>query len=254
MARQLWVVLLGFLAAAVATAGAAVLGYWYGNHTGAASVLVNLQTTTRSGAPVVQVRVAHLHRQRMEETLTAYGTVVAAVGEMQVVSEPYESRILKVLVRAGQTIAVGDSLIEFEPSPDTLLQLSEARDKRDTASGELNLVKQRLELKLATRSELLQAQQSLQAAELRLRSLQQRGIDERRFSMPKRLDLSAGSTCRKGRSSRPERQCWKSLDRTRSTCGLASKAKTWPVSVSVNRCACCPSPHRRTKPSQDRFV
>ena len=84
--------------------------------------------------------------------------------------------MVKVLVRPGQTIAAADPLIEIEPSPDTLLQLNEARDNRDTAEAGLKLAQERLQLKLATRTDLLQAQQQYQAAELRLKSLQKRGI------------------------------------------------------------------------------
>ena len=45
-----------------------------------------------------------------------------------------------------------------------------------SAQSELKLVEERLQLKLATRADLLQAQQQYQAADLRLKSLQQRGI------------------------------------------------------------------------------
>ena len=164
---------LAVLAAIVAASG---VGYWYGTHVQETAGIAGQEPSVPEGPPRAKVRVAHLRRQHMEETLTAYGSVVAALGETRVVSEPFESRVVKVLVRPGQTIAAADPLIEIEPSPDTLLQLNEARDNRDTAQSGLKLVEERLQLKLATRADLLQAQQQYQAAELRLKSLQKRGI------------------------------------------------------------------------------
>jgi membrane fusion protein (multidrug efflux system) len=165
------------LSALAAVAGAGAVGYWYGTHARQATVPICSLPPVPEGPPVVKVKITRVERQQMEETLTAYGSVVAALGETQVISEPFESRVVRVLVRPGQTIACGDPLIEIEPSPDTLLQLDVARDNRDTAQAELNLVQQRLQLKLATRTDLVQAQQKLQAAQLQLQNLEKRGID-----------------------------------------------------------------------------
>ncbi|MHB1035260.1 MAG: efflux RND transporter periplasmic adaptor subunit [Pirellulales bacterium] len=176
MTWRRWISLTLVLAVLAAIVAAGVVGYWYGTHFHEMVGTAGQEPPVPEGPPRAKVRVAHLRRQRMEETLTAYGSVVAALGETRVVSEPFESRVVKVLVRPGQRIAAADPLIEIEPSPDTLLQLNEARDSRDTAEAGLKLVQERLQLKLATRTDLLQAQQQYQAAELRLRSLQKRGI------------------------------------------------------------------------------
>lgn len=161
--------------AAVVVAGA--VGYWYGSQARQTAASAGSLPQVPKGSPVAKVQVARVASQQMEETLTAYGSVVAALGETRVVSEPFEARVLKVLVRPGQTIASGDPLIDVEPSPNTMLQLDTARDTLDTAQAELKLVQERLKLKLATQTELVQAEQKVQAAQLQLANLQKRGID-----------------------------------------------------------------------------
>ena len=177
MTVRRWISPMLVLAVLAAIFAASGVGYWYGTRSMKMTEAANQLPSVPEGPPHAKVRLVRLTRQHMEETLTAYGSVVAALGETRVVSEPFESRVVKVLVRPGQTIASADPLIEIEPSPDTLLQLNEARDNRDTAASELKLVQERLQLKLATRADLLQAQQQYQTAELRLKSLQKRGID-----------------------------------------------------------------------------
>ena len=126
---------------------------------------------------VAKIGVTTLHRDQITETIAAYGTVVAAPGETETFSVPFECRVRKVLVTAGLAIAQDTALLEIEPSPDTALQLAEARSEQDSAGNALQLVEQRVAMKLATRQDLLQAQQRLHDAQLRLTSLKDRGID-----------------------------------------------------------------------------
>ncbi len=176
MTRRRWISPMLVLAVLAAIVAAGAIGYWCGTHWQETADTASREPSVPEGPPRAKVRVARLRRQHMEETLTAYGSVVAALGKTHVVSEPFESRVVKVLVRPGQTIAVADPLIEIEPSPDTLLQLNEARDNCNTAKAQLKLAQERLRLKLATRADLLQAEQQFQAADLRLKSLLKRGI------------------------------------------------------------------------------
>ena len=130
--------------------------------------------------PVARVQVAPLRQEAIDETLTALGTVEAAPGETQTFSVPFESRVVRVFVVSGQSVETSEPLIEVEPSPDTVLQADQARQEREAARNQLAVVRQREELKLATRQEALQAEQVLQAAELRVASLEKRGVDGRR--------------------------------------------------------------------------
>lgn len=135
-----------------------------------------LAKDTNSG-PVAAVATVPLKRDQIKAVQVAYGTVMASPSETHTFSVPYESRVKTIFITAGQVIRTNMPLIEVEPSPDTRLQLDQARNDRDTARKSFQLVQQRLDLKLATRQDQLQAQQQLAAAELRLRSLESRGIE-----------------------------------------------------------------------------
>lgn len=132
---------------------------------------------TETAGPVAHVKVIALRRDRIEETLTAYGTVVAAPGEARTFSVPFECRVRKVLVTGGQMLKPDTPLIEIEPSPETQLQFDQARIERESAAEQLKLLEQRLELKLATRQDLLPAQQRVHDADLRMQSMEQRGVE-----------------------------------------------------------------------------
>jgi hypothetical protein len=56
-------------------------------------------------------------------------------------------------------------LVEVGPSPDSVLQFDQARQQRDAATSQLGLLKQREEMRLATREEALQAEEALAVGE-----------------------------------------------------------------------------------------
>jgi membrane fusion protein (multidrug efflux system) len=131
--------------------------------------------------PVAQVRVITLNRSTINKTLTAYGTVVAALGQTQTFSVPFESEVDRVLATPGQAVDVNTPLIEISPSPESRLRFAEAHAQRDTAKNNVELVRQRVEMKLTTRQDLVSAQQSYEAAELNLKSMQEQGLDKSRL-------------------------------------------------------------------------
>ena len=67
---------------------------------------------------VARVRSAPAQRAQMSTTVTAYGTVVAAPEETVILSVPFESRVRRVLVVAGQRVSANLDMIEVEPSPE----------------------------------------------------------------------------------------------------------------------------------------
>jgi membrane fusion protein, multidrug efflux system len=130
-----------------------------------------------SGGPVAEVKTVPLKRREIKAVQVAYGTVIAAPSDTHTFSVPYESRVKAILIATGQAVQTATPLIEVEPSPDTVLELDQAQNERDGARKALELVQRRLELKLATRQDQLQAQQQLEAANLRLHSLKARGVE-----------------------------------------------------------------------------
>ena len=126
--------------------------------------------------PVASVKVVPVKRAAISTGITAYGEVVPAPGAIQVVSVPYESQVLHIMVSSAQKISVNDVLLEIGLSPDTKLQLEQAQNDYEISEQSLKHVQQLFDLKLATNNQLLQAKQTFQKAHLHLRSLKQRGI------------------------------------------------------------------------------
>ena len=132
-------------------------------------------STAESHEPHAKVTVMDLDRRVIEETLTVYGSTLPAPDESQTFSVPYECQVRKVLVTTGRVVELGTPLVEVEPSHETKLLLDGAREEQQTAKDQFTLMQQRLKMNLATRQDLLQAEQHLHAATLRANSLEKRG-------------------------------------------------------------------------------
>jgi membrane fusion protein, multidrug efflux system len=135
--------------------------------------------TGRESGPVAKVTVAPLQKKNIQEELTVYGAVAAAPGAAQSLSVPFQCRVLKALVAPGQTVRKGAGLIEIEPGPDALLEYRQAKSESDSSAKELKLTKERFDLKLATKEDLVSAEQKAQAAKLQVQSRESRGINQK---------------------------------------------------------------------------
>jgi RND family efflux transporter MFP subunit len=127
---------------------------------------------------VASVRTAPVRRGSIARTIHAYGPVVARAGASRVVSAAFETRVLQVLVVAGQHVDAGAPLIRVEASPESKLQIAEARRVLAAAEADRKQVQSRADLKLATNQDLSTAQQAVDAAKLKLDSLLARGAGE----------------------------------------------------------------------------
>ncbi|MHB8972483.1 MAG: efflux RND transporter periplasmic adaptor subunit [Pirellulaceae bacterium] len=155
------------------TAGGVGVGYWYA---GQQPVLATPAANPPPGGPVVKIGTQPIRQGPMEETLTSYGTVVAAPGELQTISESFETRVRQVLVTVGQSVDTATPLIEIEASPDTQLRLEQARRELESARESQHLTQESIDLKLATKQDLLVVQQRFQNAQLAFNSMTERGI------------------------------------------------------------------------------
>ena len=131
---------------------------------------------------VAPVTTAPATRRELEDLVSAYGAVVPAPDAVQSVAAPFECRVRRILARAGQRVEAGQAILEIAPSPGTALELAEGRSNRESAKADLQQVQQRADLKLATRQELMQAEQTLDIAELRFDSLRRSGAGVRRIT------------------------------------------------------------------------
>jgi RND family efflux transporter MFP subunit len=94
---------------------------------------------------------------------------------MAVLSVAFESRVKKIFVVAGERLDAEAPVIELEPSPDTKLQMLQARSAVENATSDLEQTRRRFSDHLATNQDLLQSQQNMQLAQLKLDSLQSEG-------------------------------------------------------------------------------
>jgi len=131
-------------------------------------------------SPVAKVQVTPIKKETIMETITAYGTVAPVPGAIETMSVPFGSRIRQILVSEGQMISKGDILLKIDPSPDAKLQMEQPQKAYISAEQKLRKVQERVDLKLATRGELLAAQEVFQQAGLQLKSLEQRGIGRKK--------------------------------------------------------------------------
>ena len=127
--------------------------------------------------PIVCVQTVPIKKGTISESIVVYGSVIAAPGALQTVSIPFESQVLGVLVNEGQKVSEGDILLRFEPSSDTMLQLSQARNAYALAQQHYQQMERQREQKLITNEQLLQSKKAFDQAKLRLDSMKKRGID-----------------------------------------------------------------------------
>ena len=130
--------------------------------------------------PVASVQVAAIKKEAISASITAFGDVVPAPGAVQVASVPYEIRVSRIMVSAGQKISRNDPLLEVEPSPDTLLQLEQAKNAYEISKQGLEHVRQLFDLKLATNTQVLKEQEAFRKASLQLESLRKMGVGGKR--------------------------------------------------------------------------
>lgn len=131
---------------------------------------------TGAGGAVACVKTAPISKGTITNHIVVYGEIIPAPGALRTVSVPYESQVLAIEVNDGQKVSKGEPLLQIQPSPDTRLQLEQARNAFDLQQQSFQQMQRRYDLKLATNEQLLQAKQTLEQAKLRLESLTRRGI------------------------------------------------------------------------------
>ena len=155
----------------------AVAGYFYATSTFRSVPPMQWKKAGRGQGPVAKVHTASIEQGRIESTVVAYGTVETIPSAVETFSVPFESQIERVLVAQGQPVAQGDTLVTLKPSPESLYMLESARADLEAARSDLDQVKERVKLNLATEPELVQAQSKVDVARIRVTTLENRGIE-----------------------------------------------------------------------------
>ena len=139
-----------------------------------------------AGGPTACVKTAILKKGTIAEHIVVYGSVIAAPGAVQALSEPFECQVISVMVNEGQKVSRGEILLKIQPSPKTMLQFDQAKSAYELARQSYQQMENRHKLKLATNDQLLKAKQTLDQAKLNLESMKHRGIGGE-ISIPSRV-------------------------------------------------------------------
>jgi RND family efflux transporter MFP subunit len=126
--------------------------------------------------PIAKVGTIILQRQAISRTVAAFGIVAATPSGDHAISVPYDCVIRKILVAAGTPVRTDQVLLELEASPEAKLALDSARSVFGLAANTLASAQERYDLKLATKQDLLAAEQAEADAKLRVSSLEARGL------------------------------------------------------------------------------
>jgi len=165
----------------VVAAAAAWAGYEYARRHAEAH---DPATTEPSAAeeetkPVAEVEVAPVRVGPIAEFVSAYGTVTSQPGEVRIITAAFESQVVRLLVNPGQAVTEGMPLLELEASPETLVALQEAKNAAEAAGRDLKQTQQRFSEHLATNQDLSAAEAAATGAELKRKSLLDRGVGEK---------------------------------------------------------------------------
>src|SRR5690242_12012825 len=157
-------------------------GFWIGRHHAAGGATEEKEPATNESSDedkaVATVTAARVRQGEISDTLIAYGSVIADPGEVRVLSMQFESRVARVLVTPGQQVDANAEVMTIEASPDTRVALEDARNAAESANRDLQQTQQKFAQHLATNQELLQAQQTAKAADVKLQSMLERGEDK----------------------------------------------------------------------------
>lgn len=121
-----------------------------------------------NATPSVLIQTIALHKQPMGEKITAYGSIMPAMGATENISFPRAGQIARLYVLAGQVVKKGQPLLEFATDPNTAALFRQAETTAIFARSELTRIKDMTARQLATQSQLAAARKALQDAQANL--------------------------------------------------------------------------------------
>jgi membrane fusion protein (multidrug efflux system) len=116
----------------------------------------------------VLVATMPLHRGKIEESISAYGLVEAAPGAALNLSLPHAGQVLRLRVAAGQMVRQGDPLFDYGADPVVTLDYERARSAVTLAEQERAHTAKLAAQRLATQSQLDQAEKAVRDTEAEL--------------------------------------------------------------------------------------
>ena len=118
--------------------------------------------------PSVLVTTQPVHQGKLDQTLTAYGLVQAAPGAALNLSLPRAGEVQHLRVAAGATVDQGDALFDYGTDPAVMLAYEQAQSALTLAQQERAHTAKLVAQKLATQSQLDQADRAVRDGEAKL--------------------------------------------------------------------------------------
>ena len=141
------------------------------------AALLLLTSAAQGADPTASIETAVVRRLPMDIRLESYGTLQPDPDALTSINLPRAGLVNRLLVRLGQRVKAGDTLLEIDTAPATRMDYLQASGAVDYARSDVERVKRLLGEQLATRDQLQTAQRNLADAAARLHSLQQIGAD-----------------------------------------------------------------------------
>ena len=118
--------------------------------------------------PSVLIQTVSLQKQPIGEKITAYGSIMPAMGATENISFPRAGQIAHLYVLAGQVVKRGQPLLEFATDPNAEVLYRQAETTLVFARSELTRTLDMTARQLATQSQLASARKALQDAQANL--------------------------------------------------------------------------------------
>ena len=116
-------------------------------------------------APSVLVATIAPVQGKLEQPIVAYGVVQAAPGGSLAVASLHAAQVLQLRVVAGQVVTKGEAMLDLGADPAASLAFAQAQSDLRLAQGEYKRTQQLLAERLATNSQLAQAEKAMSDAE-----------------------------------------------------------------------------------------
>jgi len=111
----------------------------------------------------------------LEQPVVAYGIVQPAPGGSVGIASLHAAQVIRLRVVQGQVVAKGEPLLDLGAEPAASLAYAQALSDRALAQGELGRTRQLLAERLATNSQLAQAEKAMKDAEATVQARQREG-------------------------------------------------------------------------------
>jgi membrane fusion protein, multidrug efflux system len=134
-------------------------------------------TADDSVAPRALVQVTPLAQGSLPHIVTVYGSVGGASAARQSLVAQTQAQVSAVYVRDGALVGQGDRLLRLSPTPATAAAYDQAQAALNLADQLAQHTKALVASRLATDSQLLQAENDAANARLTLTTLRQQGAD-----------------------------------------------------------------------------